>query len=164
MRQMPVRATVPARAAASVPAAAGVPLAVTDLLERSRETLESACRAVDTTERHRDAYLGALRAGAALVAARVAAPPRSRPRSVWQTLPEIAPELGEWATFFAASSRRQALADRGGWVSAREADDLLRQSEMFLRLVSDLLGAPLAAPLPESITPALVARPTGRGA
>ncbi|EWT05988.1 hypothetical protein N864_00490, partial [Intrasporangium chromatireducens Q5-1] len=92
MRQMPVRATVPAAAVpaatvpaatvpaapvpvpAGVPAPAGVPLAATDLLERSRETLESACRAVDTTERHRDAYLGALRAGAALVAARVPAP------------------------------------------------------------------------------------------
>jgi hypothetical protein len=141
-----------------------VPLAATDLLERSRATLESACRAVDTTERHRDAYLGALRAGAALVAARTPVMPRSRPRSVWRTLPGVAPELGEWATFFEASSRRQALADRGGWVSVREADDLLRQSGMFLRIVSDLLGAPLAAPLPESITPALVSRPSGRHA
>jgi hypothetical protein len=146
-----------------VPAPAAIPLTATDLLERSRATLESACRAVDTAERHREAYLGALRAGAALVAARTRPMPRVRPRSVWQTLLEAAPELGEWATFFAASSRQQALADRGGWVSAREADDLLRQSEMFLRIISDLLGAPLAAPLPESITPAHVSRPSGRG-
>lgn len=141
-----------------------VPLAAIDLLERSRATLESACRATDAAERHREAYLGALRAGAALVAARSPARPRSRPRSVWRTLPEVAPELGEWATFFASSSRQQSLADRGGWVCVREADDLLRQSEMFLRIVSDLLGAPPAAPLPQSITPALVSRPSGSGA
>ncbi len=141
-----------------------VPLAVTGLVERSRATLESACRAVDAVERHREAYLGALRAGAALVAAWTRPGLRSRPRSVWRTLPEVAPELGEWATFFAQASRRQALADRGGRIAVREADDLLRQSGMFLQIVADLLGAPLAAPLPESITPAFVSRRVGSGA
>lgn len=141
-----------------------VPLAVTELMERSRATLESACRAVDTIERHREAYLGALRAAAALVAAWARPGPRSRPRSVWRTLPEIAPELGEWAAFFAGASRQQSLADRGGWVSVREADDLLRQSGLFLQIISELLKVPLTAPLPESITPVLVARRSEGGA
>jgi hypothetical protein len=134
-----------------------VPVASLDLLARARSTLEAACRAVDASERYRDAQLGALRAAAALLAARSLPSARSRPRNVWQSLPESAPELGEWAAFFAASSRRQSVLDRGGWISARDADDLLRQSEMFLELVSDLLGvAPVA--LPEVITPVMVSR------
>jgi hypothetical protein len=134
-----------------------VPVAALDLLERSRSTLEAACRAIDTSQRYRDAQLGALRAAAALVAAR-AVPSRTRPRNVWQSLPESAPELGEWAAFFAASSRHQSILDRGGWVSVRDADDLLRQAEMFLEIVADLLGVPLTEALPESITPVMVSK------
>lgn len=128
-------------------------VAVIELLERSRATLESACRDTDATERYRDAYLGALRAAAAVVAARTVPSPRSRLRSVWQVLPALAPELGEWAAFFAACSTQRSLIDRGGWVPVREADDLLRQSEMFLEIVQDLLGMPLTTRLPQSITP-----------
>ncbi|MDN5795131.1 MAG: hypothetical protein L0H79_05190 [Intrasporangium sp.] len=144
--------------------ASHLPFAVTDLLERSRVTLESACQAADAAERHREACLGALRAAAALVAARTSPVLRGRPRSVWRALPEVAPELGEWAAFFAGASRQQTLADRGGWVTVRAADDLLRQSGMFLTIVSDLLGVPLCTPLPESTTPALaVSRHDGSG-
>lgn len=139
-----------------------VPLAALDLLERSRSTLEAACRAVDVSERYRDAQLGALRAAAALLAARTAPSARTRPRNVWQSLPESAPELGEWAAFFAASSRRRSILDRGGWVSARDADDLLRQAEMFLEIVAALLGAPAPAALPESITPVMLPKVRGR--
>jgi hypothetical protein len=135
-----------------------VPLAALDLLERSRSTLEAACRAVDAAERYRDAQLGALRAAAALVAARTVPSSRTRPRNVWQSLPESAPELGEWAAFFAASSRHQSILDRGGWVSVRDADDLLRQAEMFLEIIADLLGVPLTAALPESINPVMVTK------
>ena len=55
-----------------------ISVAVLTLLDRSRDTLESACRASEATERYRDAHLGALRAAAALVAARTAPTPRSR--------------------------------------------------------------------------------------
>lgn len=137
------------------------PVAALDLLERSRSTLEAACRAADASERYRDAQLGALRAAAALLAARTLPSARTRPRNVWQCLPESAPELGEWASFFAASSRRQSVLDRGGWVSVRDADDLLRQAEMFLEIIADLLGVPSMA-LPESITPVMVSRGGGR--
>jgi hypothetical protein len=137
-----------------------VPPAVYELLERSRATLEAACRTSDASERYLDAHLGALRAAAALVAARTTPSPRSRPRSVWQVLPTIAPDLGEWATFFAGTASRRAVVDRGGWLSAREADDLLRQAEMFLEIVQDQLGIPQTVPLPDSITPVVVGRPT----
>ncbi|EWS99575.1 hypothetical protein N865_19425 [Intrasporangium oryzae NRRL B-24470] len=130
-----------------------ISMAVLDLLERSRSTLESACRTTDASERYLDAHLGALRAAAAIVAARTTPSPRSRPRSVWQVLPGIAPELGEWAAFFAACSAQRSVIDRGGRIPVREADDLLRQAEMFLEIVQDLLGVPLTVPLPDLITP-----------
>ncbi|GAA3718454.1 hypothetical protein GCM10022399_38640 [Terrabacter ginsenosidimutans] len=138
-----------------------ISVAVLDLLERARTTLESACRTTEASERYRDAHLGALRAAAALVAARTAPTPRARPRSVWQVLPGVAPELGEWADFFAACSAHRSVIDRGGHISARESDDLLRQAEMFLEIVQDLLGIPLTAPLPQSITPVSRSRATG---
>ena len=130
-----------------------VPAAVLDLLGRARTTLEEACRTADASERYRDAHLGALRAAAALVAARTTPSPRSRPRSVWQVLPGIAPELAEWAAFFAACSAHRSIIDRGGWIPAREADDLLRQAEMFLEIVQGILGVPITVPLPELTTP-----------
>jgi hypothetical protein len=139
-------------------------IAVLTLLERSRTTLEAACLASETSERYRDAHLGALRAAAAVVAARTAPAARSRPRSVWQVLPVVAPELGEWASFFATCSARRSVLDRGGLIAPREADDLLRQAEMFLEIVQDLLGIPLTVPLPESITPVTSSRGHASGA
>ncbi|GAA1973010.1 hypothetical protein GCM10009817_11540 [Terrabacter lapilli] len=138
-----------------------ISVAVLDLLARSRATLESACHTSDASERYRDAHLGALRAAAALVAARTIPTPRARPRSVWQVLPGVAPELGEWAAFFAACSAHRSAIDRGELVGARESDDLLRQAEMFLEIVQDLLGIPLTVPLPQSITPVSRSRASG---
>jgi hypothetical protein len=43
--------------------------------------------------------------------------------------------------------------DRGGHISVRQADDLLRQAEMFLEIVQDQLGVPQTVALPQSITP-----------
>jgi hypothetical protein len=135
-----------------------VPPAVYELIERSRTTLEAACHTSDASERYIDAHLGALRAAAALVAARTAPSTRSRPRSVWQVLPTLAPDLGEWAAFFAGTASRRAVIDRGGWLSAREADDLLRQAEMFLEIIQDQLGIPQTTPLPDSTTPIVPGR------
>lgn len=135
--------------------------AVLELIERSRLTLESASRTSDASERYLDAHLGALRAAAALVAARTTPSLRSRPRSVWQVLPSVAPELGEWAAFFASTSARRGVIDRGGRIPAREADDLLRQAGMFLEIVHDHLGILRSAPLPDVITPLIVAKGSG---
>lgn len=127
---------------------------VLDLLDRSRAGLVQACQSRTASERYTEAHLAALRAAAALVAARTVTTGRSRPRSVWEVLPGVAPELGEWAIFFAASGRRRLALERGsGGVSAREADDLVRQSESFLELVRAALHLPFAAPLPGELTP-----------
>lgn len=80
-------------------------------------------------------------------------PTRSRPRSVWEILPRVAPELVEWSAFFAASARRRAAIERGLPIGARESDDLLRQAEVFLEIVQDLLGIPRAEALPMYVAP-----------
>jgi len=126
---------------------------VLDLLDRSRASLLSACRADSVAERYVEAHLAALRAAAALLAARSRPSRRSQLRSVWEVLPQLAPELTEWAVFFAASAKRRAALERGSVGSAgtvtREADDLLRQSEIFFELVQGVLGLPMSRPLPE---------------
>ena len=142
-----------------------------DLLDRSRASLLEACRTSDAGERYVEAHLGALRAAAALLAARSlpsgagssssgrairTSTTRSRPRSVWELLPRVAPELTEWAAFFAASARRRAAIERGGRIGARESDDLLRQAENFLEIVQDLLGLPrddTLAPISRYVAP-----------
>lgn len=151
----------PGRAAPPAPPGQGVPVApapsagtVLELLERARAGLVQACHSQSAGQRYTEAHLAALRAAAALVAARTVAPGRSRPRSVWELLPGLAPELGEWAVFFASTGRRRLALERGsGVVNAREADDLVRQSETFLELVRGILHLPLAPPLPGELAP-----------
>jgi len=130
-----------------------VAAACLDLIDRSRGSLLLACRAGDSAERYLESHLGALRAAAALLAVRSTATGRSRPRSVWDVLPVVAPELSEWAAFFAGSARRRVVIQRGGAPTPREADDLLRQAEVFLEIVQDLIGVPRADPLPDYIAP-----------
>ena len=171
---MPMR--TPTSTSPSTPAAVArsrAPVASTslDLLDRSRASLLQACRTGDAGERYVEAHLGALRAAAALLAARSlpngsgspgtgrairTSTTRSRPRSVWELLPRVAPELTEWAAFFAASARRRAAIERGGRITARESDDLLRQAENFLEIVQDLLGLPrdtALAPISRYVAP-----------
>jgi hypothetical protein len=73
-------------------------------------------------------------------------PARRRPRSAWVLLGQVAPELGEWATFFAAGAAKRAAAEAGlsSAVTEREADDLVRDVGSFLAVVENNLG-----PLPE---------------
>ena len=55
------------------------------------------------------------------------------PRHVWAVLPLVAPELGEWAEFFAALEPRRRVVAAGarGAVGEREADDLVRDARAF---------------------------------
>ncbi len=75
---------------------------------------------------------------------------RGRPRSVWELLPQVEPALTEWAAFFAAGAGKRAAAEAGlpRAVSAREADDLLRDAETFLSLAETALGVEVQSPLP----------------
>lgn len=127
---------------------------VLDLLERARGGLLLACHSSTAAERYTQAHLAALRAGAALLAARSVPSRRSRPRSVWEVLPSVAPDLGEWAVLFADSGRRRLALERGAdCVTARDADDLVRSGELFLELVREALHLPCATPLPSELTP-----------
>ncbi|HYN96848.1 MAG TPA: SAV_6107 family HEPN domain-containing protein, partial [Pilimelia sp.] len=74
---------------------------------------------------------------------------RRRPRSAWVLLGQVAPELGEWATFFAAGAAKRAAAEAGipRVVSPREADDLLRAAEQFVAVVEVALGVAHQPPL-----------------
>ncbi|HMG30316.1 MAG TPA: SAV_6107 family HEPN domain-containing protein [Jiangellaceae bacterium] len=133
--------------------------AVVDLLEQSRSCLAEAASATSAGERYAAAHLAALRAGAAVLAARARAVPAGAsgsrrglgrgPRNVWTVLAAIAPELAEWAAFFAAGAGRRAAAEAGlpGAVTARESDDLLRDADAFLGLVCAVLGLPHQQPL-----------------
>src|ERR1022692_95357 len=127
------------------------------LLESARQGLVSAESDVSAGGRYVGAHLAALRAAAAIVAARAepAAPRRKRPQSVWELLPRVEPTLSEWAAFFAAGAGKRAAAEAGlpRAVSGREADELLRDAATFVSLAESALGvqAQQALPLPTAI-------------
>jgi hypothetical protein len=112
------------------------------LLAAARDGLADAEAAQIARERYALAHLAALRAAAAVLAARARpAQVRRRPVSAWQVLAVVAPELGEWAEFFAAGAAKRAAAEAGRPVATRrEADDLLRDAERFLAVVEAHLG------------------------
>jgi hypothetical protein len=128
------------------------PPAGLDLLRHAQRTLDLARRCDDPLERYAAAHLAALRSTAAVLAVRGRAErnPRRRQaiRSAWELLPEVAPELVEWAGYFAAGARRRAAAEAGisGAATARDADDLIRNTALYLRIVERLLGLRAAAP------------------
>ena len=97
---------------------------------------------VDPDERFRLAHLGALRTAAALFADRARPAVRRRPTNAWVLLAQVAPELADWATYFAAGASKRAAIEAGARqvVTAREADDLLRAATEFLTMVEVSLG------------------------
>ena len=114
------------------------------LLMTSRAALREAQRAESAPERFATAHLAALRAAAAVLAAR-ARPSDARarrPTSAWVLLTAVAPELSEWAAYFAAGAdkRAAALAGLRTAVTVREADDLMRDAGTFLALIETTLG------------------------
>ncbi|WUD75839.1 SAV_6107 family HEPN domain-containing protein [Streptomyces sp. NBC_00510] len=147
--------TVPARRAAVVGGGAAdvhpvlrkatAPAAALDLLVQARRGLDEAAALETPNDRFATAHLAALRTAAAVLAVRGRPEPtrrrRQRIRSAWEVLPEVAPELAEWSALFEAGARQRARAEAGiqGAVSPREADDLVRATGMFLRLVERLL-------------------------
>ena len=121
--------------------AAPVPQAARDLLADAGRGLGRAIRATDAADRYAAAHLAALRGAAAVLAAR-ARPVRGRRGSAWELMSKVAPEFSEWAAFFAAGSAKRQAAEAGiqRLVSAREADDMIRQASTFLDLVEDELA------------------------
>jgi hypothetical protein len=121
------------------------------LLESARRGLSSAEEDASAAGRYVGAHLAALRAAAAIVTAKSEpASRRRRPQSVWELLPRVEPTLSEWAAFFAAGAGKRAAAEAGlpRAVSAREADELLRDAVTFIALAESALGVSTQAPLP----------------
>ena len=86
------------------------------MLAAARQGLAGAEDERSAGGRYVAAHLAALRAAAAVVAARAEPAPsarRKRPRSVWELLPRVEPALSEWAAFFAAGAGKRAAAEAG---------------------------------------------------
>jgi hypothetical protein len=123
-----------------------------NLLRSARDGLNEAAGETSPPTRYICAHLAALRAAAAVVAARGepgTGARRRRPRSVWELLPQVEPTLTEWSAFFAASATKRAAAEAGlpSAASAREADDLLQDAQTFVTLVERALGVQETLPL-----------------
>jgi len=142
-----------------------LPATTHSYLARAAESLHDAVVAHDIPTRYACAHVAALRAAAALLAARarpVSSGRRRQQKNAWVLLAEIAPELAEWATFFAAGAAKRAAAEAGSTraVTEREADDLVRDADRFLAVVEQALGlTPHAASPQLCVLPPPLAQP-----
>jgi hypothetical protein len=132
-----------------------IPAATFAYLQRSAASLQEAITSTDIGMRYAHAHAAALRATAALLAARArptaASSRRGRhQRNAWVLLAEVAPEFTEWAGFFSAGAAKRAAAEAGSRraVTEREADDLVRDADRFLGLVEESLGLHRHLPVP----------------
>jgi hypothetical protein len=134
----------PAARTATVPAHMLPHRSPAELLTIARQGLTEAVETSSDGLRYAAAHLAALRAAAAVLAARARPEPRRRNRltSVWALLATVAPELSEWGAFFAAGASKRAAAEAGipRAVTSREADDLIRAAEQFVEVVAGSLG------------------------
>ncbi len=139
--------------------------AALDLLAQAQHGLDEAMTLQAPNERYATAHLAALRTAAAVLAVRgrPEPPPRRRTgpgrrprrpaiRSAWEVLPEVAPELAEWSALFASGARRRERAEAGieNAADRRQADELIRHVEMFLRLAERMLVTQPALPRPRT--------------
>ncbi len=116
-------------------------LAAIELLALATRGLAAAAATPHPYDRYTAAQLAALRAAAGLVAQRAPATGRRRVTSVWKLLARTVPELGEWAVFFQSRSHNRVVTPGAtGWVTSRDADDMLREAATFVELVAHCLG------------------------
>lgn len=119
-----------------------VPPAALELLARSDAELVAAQLAGTPEEQFLHAHLAALRAGAALLQVTGRPGGRARPRTVWDMVATVAPELAAWTAFFAggAAVRSAVEAGRDGVVDATRADRTLAAAEDFQDSVRALVA------------------------
>ncbi len=153
----------PTAVAPPVPSGFDVPAATFAYLTRAASSLQEAITTTDVGMRYATAHVAALRATAALLAARARPTAttghtgrggRSRAqRNAWVLLADVAPEFAEWADFFSAGATKRAAAEAGSRraVTEREADDLVRDADRFLGLVEESLGLTRHMPLPATL-------------
>ena len=124
-----------------------VPDSALDLLARSDAEVVAATLASAPDETLLHAHLAALRAGAALVQVRGRPGGRPAPRTVWDMVAVLVPELAAWAAFFAdnAGTRSAIEAGRGELVDARRAERALAAAEDFQTAVRAVIGVGVAS-------------------
>lgn len=116
------------------------------LLRFSRQELSAASEQPHSGLRYATAHLAALRAAAAVLvvhSGQDCSPGRIAPLTdTWSLLEAVAPELGEWAQFFATTARKRVRAQSGvpGVVTRHEADDLIAEVRQFQAVVTRMLG------------------------
>lgn len=115
------------------------------LLVIARRGLAEAEQTQPPGLRYANAHLAALRAAAAVLAARArpdASRRRERAASVWVLLATVAPELAEWAQHFATTGEKRAAAEAGipRVVDGPEADRMVDTARQFVDLIEDTLG------------------------
>lgn len=169
-RPQPTRPPHPTRPVSPPSHPFDVPAASHAYLARSAASLSEAVATTEVPLRYARAHVAALRATAALLAARatpLTGRPRRRPaqKNAWVLLAEVAPELAEWAAFFSAGAAKRAAAEAGSVraVTEREADDLVRDADRFLAVVEESLGLTPHPPVEEHLpTLAATAAPSVR--
>jgi hypothetical protein len=100
--------------------------------------------ATEPGDRYAAAHRGALRGAAAVLACYPRPTSRTvRNASAWVQLDRVAPEFTEWTAYFAAGSSKRKAAEAGitRLISAEDADDLIRQTGIFLDLIDRSLLA-----------------------
>ncbi|MEO5876371.1 MAG: SAV_6107 family HEPN domain-containing protein, partial [Streptosporangiaceae bacterium] len=121
-------------------------------LQAARQYLAESAEATHPAVRYSHAHLAALRAAAAVLAARETAeqPRRGKPRTAWERLSAAEPLFRDWASFFAAGATKRAAAEAGlpNAVTPIEADELLHDAGVFVTLVEDTLGVSTQQALP----------------
>jgi len=121
-------------------------------LGEARSCLAEASAGRTPADRYVAAHLAALRAAAAVLAARPRPMDgrRRRLRSAWELLPEAEPRLGDWAAYFAISATKRAAAEAGmvRVVSPKDAEELIAESDRFVGEVEAILGVPGQSTLP----------------
>ena len=109
-------------------------MTVATLLARADAELLAAQFSPEAWERFTHAHLAAVRAAAAVVAARGRPAGRGAPRTVWDMLGVVAPEMARWAALFADAARLRTALDAGRFeaVSPARAERALCDAEDFV--------------------------------
>lgn len=124
-----------------------VPPAAWELMDRADAELVAAQFAGESWERFVHAHLAALRAAAAVVAVHGRPGGRRAPRTVWEMLQVVEPELSTWANLFAAGAGTRTAIEAGRFdaVTDDSAEHLLSAAEDFVDDVRLLLAGTGAA-------------------
>ncbi|QCB93902.1 SAV_6107 family HEPN domain-containing protein [Cellulomonas shaoxiangyii] len=113
-----------------------LPPQTADLLARADAELLAAQFSGEPWEMFSHAHLAALRAGAAVVAARGRPSGRGAPRTVWGMLDAVAPELHAHSALFAQSAALRSAVDAGRFELVSDA-----RAERALCAAEDLVDA-----------------------